>query len=217
MKRIFNSLPVFVSCFFGMCMVQPASAQDEYHHFTANVGGGYASVVGSVGNRLDGGGNFQAGAGFNFNRYLGVLGTFSFNQLGVTRSALNAIDVPDGNGRVYSLTVDPKITFPIGDRASFYLLAGGGWLRRTVEFTKPTLAPTIIVDPWWGYIGPVLVPANQVLGSVTQDAGVWDVGGGFNFSLPRTNMKLYVESRYYEGLTDNTHTTLVPITVGLRW
>lgn len=113
--------------------------------------------------------------------------------------------------------MDPKITFPIGDRASFYLLAGGGWLRRTVEFTKPTLAPTIIVDPWWGYIGPVLVPANQVLGSVTQDAGVWDVGGGFNFSLPRTNMKLYVESRYYEGLTDNTHTTLVPITVGLRW
>lgn len=85
-------------------MVQPASAQDEYHHFTANVGGGYTSVVGSVGNRLDGGGNFQAGAGFNFNRYLGVLGTFSFNQLGVTRSALNAIDVPDGNGRVYSLT-----------------------------------------------------------------------------------------------------------------
>ncbi|MGH9583014.1 MAG: hypothetical protein ACRD4O_08780, partial [Bryobacteraceae bacterium] len=82
--------------------------------------------------------------------------------------------------RVYTLTVDPKLSFPIG-RGSFYLLAGGGWLRRTVQFTKPVLATTYIFGPWWGYFGPALVPASQVLGSVSDNAGVWEVGSTFLF------------------------------------
>lgn len=69
-------------------------------------------------------------------------------------------------------------------------------------------------DPWWGYFGPALVPANQILGTVSEDAGVWDVGGGFNIRLPRTGVKLYIEARYFDGLTSNTHTTLVPLTFG---
>jgi len=95
-------------------------------------------------------------------------------------------------------------------------LAGGGWIRRTVEFTQPTVAQTVVFDPWWGYFGPALIPANQVLGSYSLNAGVWDVGGGFNIPLPRARFRLYVEARYYNGIT-NTHTELVPLTVGLRW
>src|SRR5579883_1701044 len=125
MTRISKYFPTLLSCFVSICLIPSANAQDETHHFTANVGGGYTSVVGGIGNRLDGGGNFQAGAGFNFNRYLGVLGTFSFNQLGVTRSALDNLNVPDGNGRVYTFTVDPKFTLPLRGRASVYVLGGG--------------------------------------------------------------------------------------------
>lgn len=199
----------------GFC--QTAFAQSDFHHFTFNVGGGYTSVTGGVSSRLDGGGNFQAGAGFNFNRFLGINGTFTFNQLGITRAALNEAAEPDGNARVYTFTVDPKLTIPLGENVSAYVLAGGGWLRRTVEYTKPTVAATYLFDPWFGYIGPVYVPANQVLGSFSQDAGVWDAGAGLDFKLPRTRMKVYVEARYYEGFTRNTHTTIVPLTVGLRW
>jgi hypothetical protein len=36
-----------------------------------------------------------------------------------------------------------------------------------------------------------------------------------NFPLPRTYVKLYLEARYYDGLTNNTHTSLVPITFGI--
>lgn len=165
---------------------------------------------------MDVGGHIQAGAGFIFNRFVGITGTFSFHGLGITRRALDDVNVPDGNGRVYTLTVDPKFTLPFWN-GSFYVLGGGGWLRRTVQFTQPTVAQTVVFDPWWGYYGPVLVPANQVLGSVSQNAGVWDVGGGYNFRLPRTNVKLFLEARYYSGLTSNTHTTIVPITLGLRW
>ncbi len=192
-------------------------AQSEYHHFTANVGGGFSTATSRLSNDLDNGGNLEVGAGFNLNQYLGVLGTFSFQGLGVTRSALNSLNEPDGNARVYSLTIDPKISFPLGSRATVYVLGGGGWLRRTVQFTQPVIAPTYIYNPWWGYIGPVYVPANQILGTVSQNAGAWDIGGGVNIPLPRTGWKLYVQARYYDGLTNNTHTTVVPITVGLRW
>lgn len=208
-------LTVWSGLFAGgaMCLL----AQGETHHFTANVGGGFTTATGRLANDLDYGGNMEVGAGFNFNQYLGVLGTFSFHSLGVTRSALDSLNEPDGNARVYTLTVDPKISFPLGSRASFYILAGGGWLRRTVQFTQPVIAPTYVYDPWWGYIGPIFVPANQVLGSVSQNAGVWDIGGGVNIPLRHSGWKVYVQARYYEGLTSNAHTSLVPITVGLRW
>lgn len=194
-----------------------ALAQSDFHHLTVYGGGGYTAVTGSVSSRLDGGGNFQAGAGYRFNPVFSINGTFNFNQLGITRHALEEANQPDGNGRVYTFTVDPKVTVPLGKGFSGYVLAGGGWLRRTVQYTQPTVAATYLFDPWFGYYGPVYVPANQVLGSFSQNTGVWDAGAGINFPLPRTGLKLYVEARYYEGFTNNTHTTVVPITFGLRW
>jgi hypothetical protein len=97
------------------------------------------------------------------------------------------------------------------------VLVGGGWLRRTVEFTQPTLAQTFVFDPWWGYFGPALVQVNQVLGSVTSDAGVFNVGAGINVPLPLPKLHIFIESRYIHGFTESTNTTIVPITVGLRW
>lgn len=208
---------VFSTAIAVLGLSQTAFGQSDFHHLTIYGGGGYTDVVGSVSSRLQGGGNFQVGAGFRFNPVLSINGTFNFNQLGITRRALNEANEPDGNARVYTFTVDPKITIPLGERFSAYVLGGGGWLRRTVEYTQPTVASTYLFDPWFGYFGPVYIPANQVLGTFSQDAGVWDVGAGLNFPLPRTHLKLYVEARYYEGMTSNTHTTVVPITVGLRW
>ena len=194
----------------------PALAQGDFHHFTFNVGGGFTAVTGDISNRLDHGGHVQAGAGYNLNRFLSLGGTFSYHALGITQNALQAAQQPDGNARVFTFTVNPKLTYPFGF-GNVYVLAGGGWLRRTVEFTQPTLASTYLYDPWFGYYTPVLIPANQVLGSFTQNAGVWDVGGGANFDLPRTRAKIFAEVRFYSGLTPNQHTTMVPITVGLRW
>ena len=212
--RAFVRLTVLSGFLAGTAMC--LSAQ-ETHHLTANIGGGFTTSTGRLSNDLDYGGNLEAGGGFNFNQYLGVLGTFSFQSLGVTRSALDRLNEPDGNSRIYTLTVDPKISFPMGSRTNFYILGGGGWLRRTVEFTQPVIAPTYVFDPWWGYIGPIYVSANQVLGSVSQSAGVWDVGGGVNVRLRNSGWKVYVQARYYDGLTNNAHTSIVPITVGLRW
>jgi len=201
----------------GFSGISFAQSESDFHHATFNVGGGFTGITGRDADRLDHGGNFQAGGGLNFSRYFSITGNFMFNQLGVTRSALTALNQPDGNARVYTFTADPTLRIPLGNRTSLYVLAGGGYLRRTVQFTKPTLAQTYIYDPWFGFITPVVIPVNQVLGSISSDAGVYDVGAGLNIALPRTRFRLYVESRYFHGFTSNSNTTIVPVTLGLRW
>jgi opacity protein-like surface antigen len=201
---------------FVLFITAPLFGQEE-HGFTANVGGGFTTITGREGGRLDHGGNFQIGAGYDFNRFLGITGNFMFNQLGITGSELVRLNVPDGNARVYTFTVDPTFRLPLGQRWNAYVLAGGGYLRRTVQFTAPTVAETFVFDPWWGYFGPALVPANEILGSVTSNAGAFDVGGGVNIPLPVPRLHIFVEARYFHGFTQSSNTTLVPITVGIRW
>jgi opacity protein-like surface antigen len=205
----------FVTVF--LILASRSFAQDEDNHFTVNIGGGLTTITGRDTGRLDHGGNLQVGAGYYFNRVFGITGNFMFNQLGITGSELLRLNVPDGNARVYSFTVDPTLRLPLGQHWSAYVVAGGGYLRRTVEFTQPTLAQTFVFDPWWGYFGPALVPVNQILGSVTSNAGAFDVGAGVNIPLPVPRLHLFVESRYFHGFTDKTNTIIVPITVGIRW
>ena len=197
---------------------QLARAQESnYDHFTFNIGGGYTGTVGQTSGRLDKGGNAQVGAGFNLNQYVGILGTFQFNHLGITGDALGRADQPDGHGRVYTTTIDPVVRFPLGERVHGYVLAGGGWMRRTVEFTQPTLAQVTVFDPWWGYFGPAVIPVNKVLGTYRSDGGAWDVGGGLDVPVGRGHTKLYLEARYIHGFTSGKDTELVPITLGIRW
>jgi hypothetical protein len=206
-------LPVAAIC---LCASNAIAQQEGDHHFTFNVGGGLTTVTGRDAGKLDHGGNVQAGAGYNFNSWFSVTGNFMFSHLGITGQELTALNEPDGNARTYSFTVDPTLRLPLPHGASVYVLAGGGYMRRTVEFTQPVLAQTIVFDPWWGFFGPALVPANQSLGSVSSSSGAFDTGAGVNFPLPRTRLRFFIEARYMHGFTSNTNTAIVPIVFGLR-
>jgi hypothetical protein len=213
-------IPAGRAMFVAICflvLTTRAVAQDDDHGITVNIGAGLTTITGRDTGKLDHGGNLQVGAGYNFNRFFGITGTFMFDQLGITGSELLRLNVPDGSARVYTFTVDPTLRLPLGQHWSVYVLAGGGYLRRTIEFTQPTIAQTIVFDPWWGYFGPALVPVNQILGSVTSNAGAFNVGAGVNIPLPVPRLHLFVESRYIHGFTDKSNTTIVPITVGIRW
>jgi hypothetical protein len=193
-----------------------AQAQSEDHFLTFGVGGGFTTQTGRTANYLDRGGNLQVTGGINLGPILGLGATFMYNGMGLTGRALSEVNVPDGHSNIYTLTVEPKIKIPLGF-AKAYVLGGGGWMRRTVTYTQPVLASTFIYDPWWGYYGPGLVTANQELGSTSQNAGVWDLGAGLEFRLPRTSWKFFAEARYFSGLTNQTHTNIIPITFGARW
>jgi hypothetical protein len=94
---------------------------------------------------------------------------------------------------------------------------GAGWYRRTVEFTQPTVAVVDIVDPWWGYLGSTIVSANQVLGSVANNAWGLNGGGGVSVALGQSAAELFGEVRYHYAHTTPTTTEIVPIVFGVRF
>jgi len=114
------------------------------------VGGGLTEPVGPTNNRLDHGFNFTAGGGFNFTPAVGVIGEFCHNQLGITSGALQHVGVPDGGTRIYSLTFNPIVHFNPRGRFDAYLVGGGGYYRRTVEFTQPTVITVPAFDLFLG-------------------------------------------------------------------
>jgi len=112
-------------------------AQDADRGFTFHVGAGYTPLVGNISNRLDNGWNFQAGGGYMMTRHFGLITDYQYNGLGVPRSILNQLQVPDGSAWVHSVTVGPELRFAPERRVSPYFIGGLGWYRRTVEFTRP--------------------------------------------------------------------------------
>lgn len=112
---------------------------------------------------------------------------------------------------------DPIIRFPISSRFTAYVTGGGGYFRRTIEFTKPTIALVPFYDPWFGIIGQVAIPANEVLGRFSKSSGGYDIGAGFQIPLNQQGLKFYSEARYFYVPTEPTNTTFVPVSFGIRW
>jgi hypothetical protein len=162
----------------------------------------------------------MAGGGFAVTRWshhrdwrLYLTGNFLFEHLGVTPDALakassanSGLQGTTGAGaRFYSLTFDPAFRFGDKRRVSGYVVGGTGWLRRSIDFTTP--AGSVLLQP-----GPpsILSPGSS---SMAVDGGL-----GMNVRLrgPESLM-WFAEARYVHGLAINRTTTLVPISVGLRW
>jgi len=189
---------------------------DKRIFFTA--GAGPSAPVSYTSDRLNTGFNLTGGVGVKLTPYVSLLGEFSFNRMGVTDAALAALSVPNGSARMYSLTASPMIHFNPSGRADPYVIAGGGFFRRTVEFTEPTVAVVGAFDPFYGVFFPVAVPANTVLGSFSQNKAAISGGGGISVRVREDyNAKIFAEGRYVYAFTTPTRTSLIPITIGVRW
>ena len=191
-------------------------AQDE-HKWTVEGGGGVSPLVGDISGRLDTGWHVMFGAGYNFTRHFTVTGDFMYNGFGVSRRVLNEANVPDGNAHMWSLTANPKLRVNPDWKIDPYAVGGIGYYRRVVEFTQPTLVPTLIFDPFFGIFFNTLIPADQVIGTITRDGMGGSIGGGVDIKLGSSGMKLFTEIRYHHANTGSVDTQMVPITVGIRW
>jgi hypothetical protein len=192
-------------------------SQTEDRGFTFHAGGGYTPLIGDLSDRLDHGWNFQAGGGYMFTPHLGLIADYQYNSLGVPRSILNELQVPDGSAWVHSFTAGPEIRFAPESRFSPYAVAEVGWYRRTIEFTAPTTATVTLFDPFYGFFFPAVIPTNQILGTITRDGFGGNVGGGLTFRLGDGRAKLFAEARYHHAAHERADTQLIPVTVGLRW
>ncbi len=203
----------------GVCLsagVLPLAAQTS--RFTFNAGGGFSEPVSHTDGRVNTGFNINAGGGVNFVPNLGVIAEFGYNQFNLSDRTLAEAGVPGGTTRVYSVTLNPIVRLNPRGRFDAYIIGGGGYYRRTVEFTSPAIANATLFDPFFGFFFNAPVAVNQVLGSFTQNKAGLNIGAGVTVRMGKdTNAKFYAESRYHYIYTTPVRTTMLPVTFGFRW
>jgi hypothetical protein len=206
--------------------IPSSSAQEleSYRRFTASAGGAFAFPAGKQSGEWDRGYGLQSGGGYFFNEHLGLTGNFLFTSFGVSGAELNRLNQSGGSASVIGVTADPTYRFHIRWGLSAYVFAGGGYLRRSVELTHNSVAQTINIggtqvtlNPGFSFFGPPQVIGPPVSTRNTEGSGAVDGGIGLNVPLPRTRFQLFVEGRYMRGFTNTSATTIIPVTLGIRW
>ena len=205
----------FTFACFGLLFAGVVSAQ-EVPRFAFDIGGGFTQPVGNTGRQLDTGWNIQAGAGFNFSQYAGVMVQVDYNRFGINGATLNHIGFPDGDLNVFSATLDPIVHLTPRSHFDVYLIGGGGLYHRTQEFTQPSIATFTGYNPFFGFYNAA-VPTTQVLASYTVNKP--GVNGGMGIALgTKWHGKFFAEARYHRIIMGNYgHTDYVPVTFGFRW
>lgn len=182
--------------------------------------GGVNPTLGETRGHLDFGGHVGAGAGYRFSPHWLGLAQFSYYGFGLDSRVLQENSVPSGNAHMWVLTLDPEWRFARGSRTA-YLVGGVGYYDRVVQFTQPTEAQTIIFDPWFGYFGPALVPADIVLGTFASHALGFNAGLGYEWRIEgggaEPPMHVFAEARLHYANTRGRATLMLPVTVGVRF
>ena len=221
---------------------------DGSHKIAVNVGGGFGIPTGNSRNVFTTSYDLQAGIGYNFSNKFGIMGEFGYDHFGLQGNliasqanyynGLGIIDPTtgvaadfsglDGNAHVLSLTVDPIYTFYQGESLGAYVIAGGGYYHKGVNFTTPQAS--YYCDPYYGCY-PITQNAN--FDTHTANGGGFNAGGGLTFKPSRFNsIKFYTEVRYVWSnaklypepnnpspisILDNSSNSYMPVTFGIRW
>jgi opacity protein-like surface antigen len=154
---------------------------------------------------------------YNVNSVFSIGPQFTYNGLGVTRSALREAGTPGGDSNVWSITAEPRLQLPFAYKLRPYVVGGVGYYRRTLNFTQPALINVTFFDPFFGYVFPGVVGTNRVLKTDSQSGIGGNAGAGFAIKLGREGTEFFTEARYVYAATGNVPTRMVPVTFGLRF
>jgi opacity protein-like surface antigen len=191
-------------------------AQEESTRWTGNVGVGFSPLVGALDKRLDNGWHISLGGGYRLNARLSVGGQVMYNGFGVSSGVLKELSVPDGNSHLWAFTAEPRFYFAPRHKVNPYLVGGVGYYRRVVQFTRPTAVGVTVFDPFFGFV-PVVIPANQVLGTIVRDGIGGSAGFGFSVPIKQTGAKFFTEARFHYADGGRIPTRMIPVTIGVRF
>ncbi len=210
-KRVSN-VALCLTVFAGVAAAQ------SMNKVAFNVGGGFTEPVVHTDSRANTGFNITAGLGYKFVPQFGISAEFGYNRLDLSDNVLTTAGVPGGNAHIYSATLEPTVHFNPKGRFGAYVIGGGGYYRRTIDFTAPSVDTVTLFDPFYGVFYPAAVPTTQILASYTQNKGGLNIGGGVEFRVKGdSNAKIYAEARYHYIFTSPIRTTILPVTFGFRW
>jgi opacity protein-like surface antigen len=193
----------------------PAFAQGA--GWTVEFGGGVAAPTSDISSELSTGLGIDAGVGYRFTQWFTMLGEVAFAGMDVPTNILQQLQAPQGQGRIYSLNVDPQVNFRLTTRLQGFVEGGVGVIRRTVELTAPMYQYVDSYDPFYGDFVQQPIENDQVLSSETQTAFAANVGGGVSLPLAITGVSLFIDVRYYRARTSPQVTSMIPVLFGIRY
>jgi hypothetical protein len=171
--------------------------------------------------------NIKAGAGWNFNKHLGVLLEYQWNRDKIPGSTLTQLAISSGsptplggNVNTWSFTLDPIYYFPVTPRMGAYVTGGGGFYRKVTNFTAPGLTYVCYFYCYAGYVPTTVAHSSSNQGGL-------NIGAGFYWKLNEdSRMKLFAEARYtwVDSPTSSPSdpygsgtSSLIPVTFGVRF
>ncbi|MFP5208153.1 MAG: hypothetical protein ACLGRW_02560 [Acidobacteriota bacterium] len=199
------------------------------HNFAFEGGGGFNAPTSASSPYITWGGNFTIGAGTYITPRLAMLIEYQFIDDKLPGKVIAETGANGGHAHIWSFTLDPYFDIFPKSSNDLYLVGGGGFYRKVTSFTNPSLGQYCT----YFYCGVTTV--NQVVGHFSSNQGGFSAGGGYQHRFGgmygESKMKLFAEARYLEVLTPSytnspnglgiatlpNNTSLIPVTIGIRW
>jgi Outer membrane protein beta-barrel domain len=200
-----------------------AMAQSSLPMLNYDVGGGFGIGRGAVGSFVGNSFEAEAGVGMNFTRMFGFNAEYMYYNLNLRQGVSENQALPNGVGHMNSWSLNGLVRAPFHfGRLGAYGIFGVGFYQRVNSATTGAVAAGSRCQPawvWWDiYCVNGFVLSQQYIGSNTKVAGGFNAGGGATYRLNRWHdAKLFLEWRYHRAYTSDIQTTVMPVTVGLRW
>ena len=122
-------------------------------HLTFEGGGGFTIPTENGKQFMNTGWNIKAGGGYKFNERFSAMLDYDYVSMGVPTAILNQVN-PQGGGatHLWSLTINPMYNYKSIGRWGGYIVGGGGFYRKLVNFTQPFDDQCAYYDPFYGCI-----------------------------------------------------------------
>lgn len=191
---------------------------------TFNLGGGVSTPLNPTGAYTGVSGNFNFGMGYKIDSKNSISGEFLWSGLPTNLFIAHPIDAPTGSISLYSLAVNYRHQIDRIHNSPFgvYGIVGGGWYYRHSSIDKNFVVPPgTVCQPIYGWYGYGCDTSGYVYSQTVAYRGAsaagLNGGVGFTIRLSDSGWKFYTEARYHYAFTDRIPTTLIPVTMGVRY
>jgi hypothetical protein len=220
LKKIMLSLVMM-----GLLLVVPAMAQDhsKFDKFTFSAGAGVTAPLNPTAHYTGVSGNFVVGAGYKLSPKSSINGEFMWSGLPGDVFTVQPTLMPELKSNVYFLGANYRYQIDRirGSAFGVYAIGGGGWYDRYMSLVKNASAsavgtPCLPIYTWWDYTCSGGVVVSDTIARKGNHAGGINAGFGITFSLGHS-FKFFTEARYHYAFNSNVATTIMPVTLGIRF
>ncbi|MGJ5817959.1 outer membrane beta-barrel protein [Paludibaculum fermentans] len=184
----------------------------EFSKYTFEGGGGFSAPSGAASDRFNTGWNLLFGGGYRFTKNISGMLEYQVDRFSLTNTLLQNNNQPDGFNTYWAFTLNPRYDFHPKGHINPYVTAGYGIYHRRLAFTDPSRA-TGYCDQFSGYCYNSGAP---VVADFTNFKAGYNVGGGLNYALGDSGMKVFTDVRFNRFIAHNTN-DWVSVTFGLRF